>query len=143
MHACEAEEPALQRLQVGQAFEAGLAIVVVPPIARISSRTAPQSGLGAPRTFGSRIPGAAVYPQIDEQALAFPANMAVSLTFDNQDNGIPHNVAIQDANGQEVFKGDIFNGPEKRTYSVPAIPAGSYKFHCTVHPNMVGTISIQ
>ena len=34
---------------------------------------APQAGLDAPRTFGSKIPGAAVYPQIDEQALAFPA----------------------------------------------------------------------
>jgi acetyl esterase/lipase len=35
---------------------------------------APQSGLGTPSTFGSKIPGAAVYPQVDEQALAFPAN---------------------------------------------------------------------
>ena len=34
---------------------------------------APQGGLGTPRTFGTRIPGAAVYPQVDEQALAFPA----------------------------------------------------------------------
>ncbi|MFM7616424.1 MAG: alpha-(1-_3)-arabinofuranosyltransferase family protein [Actinomycetes bacterium] len=33
---------------------------------------APQGGLGAPRPHGSAIPGAPVYPQIDEQALAFP-----------------------------------------------------------------------
>jgi len=33
---------------------------------------APQSGLGAPRAYGDAIPGAAVYPQVDEQALAFP-----------------------------------------------------------------------
>ncbi|MFM7270794.1 MAG: alpha-(1-_3)-arabinofuranosyltransferase family protein [Actinomycetes bacterium] len=35
---------------------------------------APQGGLGTPRTFGTRIPGAPVYPQVDEQALAFPAD---------------------------------------------------------------------
>lgn len=35
---------------------------------------APQSGLEAQRTFGSKIPGSAFFPQIDEQALAFPAN---------------------------------------------------------------------
>ena len=35
---------------------------------------APQSGLEAPQAFGSKIPGAAFFPQIDEQALAFPAN---------------------------------------------------------------------
>ena len=32
----------------------------------------PQSGLGAPRAHGDAIPGAPVYPQVDEQALAFP-----------------------------------------------------------------------
>ena len=30
-----------------------------------------------------------------------------------------------------------------KVYDVPAIPAGSYKFHCTVHPNMAGTIALQ
>ncbi|MFM7060105.1 MAG: alpha-(1-_3)-arabinofuranosyltransferase family protein [Actinomycetes bacterium] len=34
--------------------------------------SAPQGGLEAPRVFGDLIPGAAVYPQVDEQALAFP-----------------------------------------------------------------------
>jgi plastocyanin len=47
------------------------------------------------------------------------------------------------ASGEEVFKGDIFNGPEKRTYDVPPLPAGPYAFVCTVHPNMTGTLTVQ
>jgi plastocyanin len=30
-----------------------------------------------------------------------------------------------------------------RVYDVPAIPAGSYTFICTVHPNMTGVANIQ
>ena len=27
-------------------------------------------------------------------------------------------------------------------YKVPALPAGTYQFVCTVHPNMVGTLTV-
>ena len=37
--------------------------------------------------------------------------------------------------------GEIFNGVETRTYDVPALPAGTYGFVCTVHPNMTGTLT--
>ena len=40
-----------------------------------------------------------------------------------------------------MYLGEIFNGPEVRDYSVPAIPAGTYQFVCTVHPNMTGTLT--
>ena len=29
----------------------------------------------------------------------------------------------------------------RRTYDVPALPAGTYGFVCTVHPNMIGTLT--
>ena len=60
--------------------------------------------------------------------------------FQNDDNGVPHNVGIRDG-GTSLFTGEIFNGVDKRTYDVPAIPAGSYQFLCTVHPNMNGTLT--
>lgn len=63
------------------------------------------------------------------------------MVFANEDAGIPHNVEIKDAAGTSVFKGDIFNGVETRTYDVPALPAGAYSFACTVHPNMIGTLA--
>jgi plastocyanin len=41
-----------------------------------------------------------------------------------------------------MFKGDIVTGPTVVEYQVPALPAGTYQFVCTVHPNMVGTLSV-
>jgi plastocyanin/cytochrome c553 len=79
----------------------------------------------------------------DTTELTAPANTAFAIEFKNMDAGIPHNVAILDGNNQSVFTGDIFNGSETRTYSVPALPAGTYKFACTVHPNMAGTLTVK
>jgi plastocyanin len=74
-----------------------------------------------------------------------PAGEPFQIEFANNDPGTPHNVAIhrQAATGEEVFQGEIFNGVETRTYDVPAIDAGAYAFVCTVHPNMVGTMTAE
>jgi len=45
--------------------------------------------------------------------------------------------------GQEVFKGEIFAGTDSRTYAVSALPAGTYAFVCSVHPNMTGTLTVK
>jgi plastocyanin len=73
--------------------------------------------------------------------LSAPADAAFTIHFDNQDAGIQHNIAIQDSAGAEAFKGEIFPGPGTRDYAVPALKAGTYKFSCTVHPNMVGELT--
>ena len=65
------------------------------------------------------------------------------IEFDNKDASVPHNVDIHDASGTEVFKGEIFPGPAKRVYDVPALDAGAYAFACTVHPTMTGTLTVQ
>ena len=41
------------------------------------------------------------------------------------------------------WRGDVFNGVETRAYQVPALPAGTYPFVCTVHPTMTGTATLQ
>ncbi len=71
--------------------------------------------------------------------VAVAAGQPVTIDFDNQD-GAPHNIAISDASGAQVFKGDIVAG-SKVTYSVPALAAGRYTFVCDVHPDMKGTIT--
>ncbi|MFP5225520.1 MAG: cupredoxin domain-containing protein [Actinomycetota bacterium] len=71
--------------------------------------------------------------------VVFPVDTDFDLVFDNQDAGIPHNVAIASTDGTTVFSGEIFNGAESRVYAVPALAAGDYTFRCDVHPDMVGT----
>jgi plastocyanin len=85
---------------------------------------------------------AALNIAFDQAELAAPADVEFQIEFDNQDAGIPHNVEIKDANGQSVFKGEIFNGVAVKTYDVPALAAGTYQFICTVHPNMIGTLKV-
>lgn len=81
----------------------------------------------------------------DTASLDAPANQPFQIQFTNNDAGVPHNVSIHvgTASGQEVFKGDIFSGVATKTYDVPALPAGTYTFVCSVHPNMTGTLTIK
>jgi plastocyanin len=78
----------------------------------------------------------------DKSELRVPADVPFQIIFANNDAGIPHNVAIHEGTptGPDVWVGEIFNGVETRTYDVPALPAGTYGFICTVHPNMFGTL---
>jgi plastocyanin len=74
-------------------------------------------------------------------SIVIPADTATQIVLDNQESA-PHNIAIKDASGAEVFKGEIVS-QAKVTYNVSALPAGNYAFWCEVHPNMVGTLAVQ
>jgi cytochrome c oxidase subunit 2 len=118
--------------------------------------TPPATPSPAPATSGepgpTAAPGESVTLEISAQAIAFdkdtleaPADTPFQIVFTNNDAGIPHNVAIHEGTptGPEVWVGEIFNGVETRTYDVPALPAGTYGFVCTVHPNMTGTLTVR
>lgn len=81
----------------------------------------------------------------EQATVTAPAGAPFQIEFTNNDAGTPHNVAIhkENASGQEVFKGEIFNGIDTMTYAVPALDAGAYAFVCTVHPTMVGTLTAE
>lgn len=118
-----------------------------------SAPTSPD-GSGAPPPGGSGAPGSPEAPAADvtvtarniafvETAWTGPANKPFRLALVNEDAGVPHNVALRDSGGADVFVGEIFNGVETRVYDVPALAAGSYTFICSVHPNMTGTATLQ
>jgi mono/diheme cytochrome c family protein/plastocyanin len=113
-----------------------------------SGASAEPSGSASAEPSGGGLPGATV--SVVASGIAFtttsitaPADAPFVIAFDNQDAGVPHNVAIKDASGAEVFNGDIFPGVETRDYQVPALAAGDYAFSCTVHPNMTGTLTAE
>ena len=49
---------------------------------------------------------------------------------------------VRDTSGAVLFKGEIITGPAQITYDVPALPAGTYTYICSVHPNMTGTLTV-
>lgn len=89
-------------------------------------------------------PGGAVITaantSFDRAQLTVPADREFPLLFENRES-VPHNVSVVDAtSGDPWFTGEIFGGMASRTYAVPAIPPGTYRFLCDVHPTMVGTL---
>jgi len=101
----------------------------------------PAGGTAQPATGGTGDTVTVVAKDIAFQTMdvAVKAGAPVTIDFDNQD-GAPHNIAISDASGKTVFKGDIVSNT-KVAYNVPALAAGTYTFICEVHPNMKGTIT--
>jgi len=78
----------------------------------------------------------------DTKALHGPASRPFDLSFDNEDRGIQHNVAVYtDASTSKLlFRGQLVQGPKQIVYHVGALPPGSYFFRCDVHPQMNGTL---
>ena len=76
----------------------------------------------------------------DRTRLDVPAGIAFDLLFENRD-GAPHNVTIiEQGDDRPLFVGEIFEGPGSRTYPVPPLTAGTYRFRCDVHTEMAGTV---
>ena len=82
--------------------------------------------------------------KFNKDCLAVPANQAFTIEFSNLDRGIPHNVAIyEDQTAQKMFfKGELVDGPGKKTYSVQGLAQGTFFFRCDPHPEMNGTFVV-
>lgn len=77
----------------------------------------------------------------DVSTLVVPAARAFQLTFNNNNEGVPHNVELkQSKDGETLFDGAEITGVDSVTYDVPAIPEGDFYFLCRIHPNMNGTL---
>jgi cytochrome c oxidase subunit 2 len=88
----------------------------------------------------------------DTKCLAAPADQAFTIKFDNQDAGVPHNVAIytkDPAQGGTLLGGatsatDTITGPATTSYQVKPLQPGTYLFRCDVHPTaMFGTFVVK
>lgn len=80
----------------------------------------------------------------DKDCLAVTADQPFTIAF-KSDDALPHNIAILEGHSSTkvLFRGEIFPGPKTTTYDVPALKAGTYVFHCEVHPDeMKGTFVI-
>jgi plastocyanin len=79
--------------------------------------------------------------------ITVPAGKSITVNFDNQDSGIPHNFAVYTNSSatSPIFVGDNITGPARITYTftAPSTP-GTYFFRCDVHPTqMTGAFIVQ
>ena len=78
--------------------------------------------------------------KFDKTEVTAPAGAPFTIAFDNQDGGVPHDVAIRNDSGI-VFNGEDVTVPGQILDDVPAIEASAYTFFCTFHANMTGTLT--
>jgi plastocyanin len=80
----------------------------------------------------------------DTAEITLPADQPSTLTFDNQDAGVQHNVSIYAGEGGEsLFEGEVITGPAQTEYPIPPLPAGEAYFQCDIHPTMNGTVRVE
>ncbi len=110
-----------------------------------AQRAAAPTPAASPGDLATTLEIAAKSIVFDKDTLEAPAGEPFAIKFNNQDVGVPHNVAIYtDKSAREsVFAGDIFPGPEVRNYQVSALKADEYFFRCDVHPQMTGTLIVR
>lgn len=118
-------------------------------IATLAITAAACSGGGAPATADPSQPGPSTPAgdtivivardlKFDSTSVSAPAGEAFEIVLDNQES-VPHNIAIKDGAGETVFKGEIV-AADQVSNAVPALAAGSYTFWCEVHPDMQGAL---
>jgi plastocyanin len=78
----------------------------------------------------------------EQDLIVVPADTPFTITFENKQDGVPHNVAVfTDASTTDfLFVGEIITGPATIDYPMDPLPAGEYPFICSVHPPMKGVL---
>jgi cytochrome c oxidase subunit 2 len=80
----------------------------------------------------------------EPSALSAPADTAWLVHLTNADPAVPHDFAIRGGNPDGTdWQGDPnADGGQAVTYQPPPLAAGTYEFYCSLHPNMVGTLTV-
>jgi predicted lipoprotein with Yx(FWY)xxD motif len=81
----------------------------------------------------------------DKSSITVPAGAQVTINFDNQDAGTPHNVAVYTSSSAttSIFVGSVISGGQTTyTFTAPTTP-GTFFFRCDVHPYMNGSFIVQ
>jgi mono/diheme cytochrome c family protein/plastocyanin len=83
----------------------------------------------------------------DPLTLDAPADKSFGIDFDMKDAGVGgHDADILDSTGKKVVDNPVIAEPGQMQYVIPALPAGTYKYQCSVHPtvpNMNGTLTVK
>jgi plastocyanin len=83
----------------------------------------------------------------DTDKLLGVAGKELTITFDNKDAGIPHNIHFfkgEDSTGADGGLTEIAAGPLVQTLKIGPFDAGKYYYQCDVHPGtMSGILTVE
>jgi len=121
-------------------------LTLVALIAGCASHTTP-SPAPVPSTGGNNITVTAAGMAFDTNSITVSAGAHVTITFQNNDSGIPHNMAFYTSAAATtiIYQGARTTGVSTVTYTfdAPTTP-GTYFFRCDVHPTtMTGDFIVQ
>jgi plastocyanin len=104
---------------------------------------------GGPTTPGGPVNATLVARSLafDKRTISASPGADVTVTLDNQDSGVLHNVAFYTnrSAGTKIYVGELTAGPGKlvEKFKAPASP-GNYFFRCDAHPDqMTGTFVVK
>lgn len=83
--------------------------------------------------------------KFDKACLAAPAGEPFTLSYENRDSLVHNIVFVESHTATDVlFRAEVFAGPKTSTFNVGALKAGTFAFHCEVHPSvMTGTLVVK
>ena len=82
--------------------------------------------------------------EFTEKELTAPADTAVTVHFDNREQGVPHNIAFYASQGGEALgASETITGPATTEFELETGEAGEKYFQCDVHPNMNGKFIVE
>ena len=121
-------------------------VALVAFFAGCASKTTP-TPVPVPLTGGNNITVTAAGMAFDTNSITVSAGAHVTITFQNNDNGIPHNMAFYTSSAATtiIYQGARTTGVSTVTYTfdAPTTP-GTYFFRCDVHPTtMTGSFIVQ
>jgi plastocyanin len=81
--------------------------------------------------------------EFDLTRMDLPAETDVTLVFENEEEGVPHNWSLYtEKGGKELFIGEIITGVDTIEYEFTAPDSGTFYFQCDVHPAMSGEVAV-
>jgi plastocyanin len=127
---------------------------IIPPAGQATAggpgASGAPGGSGAPPAGGGGAPPGALTLvakniEFEQKALDAEAGKPFTIFFENQDPAtVPHDVDLKSGDGSQLIKDQpTINGGTSQAYQYDALQPGTYEYHCSIHSNMSGKLTVK
>lgn len=106
--------------------------------------TPPPADTPPPDATTVQVTSVSILDGYEPSEISIPADTAWVVELTNADPAVPHDFAVRGAgpDGSDWQGDPDAPGGGTASYVPPPLPAGTYEFYCSIHPNMVGTLNV-